>query len=83
MDRRRPVLVALEVVQLGLGLALAQQQVPPRPPGQHLGQLERRVRARRDGEDVVELLERALFGFGEEEEDWEEGVSDLSWGCFA
>ena len=61
------------MIQLRLHLSLPLKDIPPEPPGELLRPLELGVRARRDAEDVVQLFQRALFGFIEEEEDEEEG----------
>lgn len=52
---------------------LAPEDVGLDPPRQHLAGLVGHELACRDGEDVVELLERALLGLGHEEEDHDEG----------
>lgn len=61
------------MIQLRLHLSLPLQDIPPEPPGELLRPLELGVRARRHAEDVVQLFQRALLGFVQEEEDEEEG----------
>ena len=68
-----PLNAALEAVQgLKVGVFLAQDVVLP-PPGQPRAGLVGDEFLERHGEDVVELLERALLGLGHEEEDHHEG----------
>ena len=68
-----PVVISLKLVQHRLRQPLSSQDVLLDPIGSHRADLILHVRARRHGEDVVELLERALFGLGQPEEDHEEG----------
>ena len=67
--RDRDVLVVVgQLVQDRLRQALTTEDVGLEPPWQVLSDLVTHVGARRDGEDVVELLERALLGLGQPEE---------------
>jgi hypothetical protein len=52
---------------------LAEENVALDPPRQNLEQLVAHVSASRNGEDVVQLFEGALFCFGDPEEDHEKG----------
>ncbi len=60
---------AIEVVQRLQRRALVAHDVPLDEVRQGLGKLVAHVLARRHGEDVVQLLERALLGLGDPEED--------------
>lgn len=66
-DRDVLVLVG-QLVQDRLRQALATEDVGLEPPRQVLVDLVAHVGARRDGKDVVELLERSLLGLGQPEE---------------
>ena len=59
----------IELVQRLQPGSLLEHHVALEPVRQRLGELIIHVRARRHGEDVIQLLERALLGLGHPEED--------------
>ena len=67
------LIIRLELIQHRLCQSLSSQNMLLDPVRRHGADLVVHMRARGDGEDVVEFLERALFRFGQPEEDHEEG----------
>src|ERR1700712_418614 len=62
----------IKMVKLWLNFALSHKHPAAEPPGELLASLERRVSASRNTKDVIELFQRSLLGFIEEEENEEE-----------
>ena len=67
------LIIRLKLIQHRLRQSLSSQNMLLDPVRRHGADLVVHMRARGDGEDVVEFLERALFRFGQPEEDHEEG----------
>lgn len=65
--------VDVKLVQLRLWQILSPEDAAVNEPGQDRAQLIFRVRARGNTEDIIELLERSLLGFGKPQEDHDEG----------
>lgn len=63
----------VKVVELGLRLAFALENIAAEPPRELLPALEGCVCLRRHPEDVIQLFQCPLLGFIKEEEDEEEG----------
>ena len=61
----------LKVIELRLGSIPLPQEPSLEPPRELLSGLELSVPARGDTENVVQLLERSLLGFGQEQPDEE------------
>lgn len=64
---------ALELVERSESRILAEEHPSLEPPGQRGADLVFGKRANGDGEDVIELFERAFLGLGNPEEDHDEG----------
>lgn len=67
------VVVIVKGVEFGANCILALEDVSPDPPWKHLGKLVFGVCTGGHRKDVVQLLQRALFGLREEEEDHDKG----------